>query len=237
MNVLIIEDDRSIGKSLVQGFREAGHECEWAVSGDTGMQKARSMKADVIVLDLMLPGLDGREVLKQLREDGLLTPVVVLTALGSLEDRVAGLEYGADDYMVKPFAFAELLARVHAVCRRSTLRPAATMTSGPLELDLTVRRANVEGQSIDLTPTEFSIMELLMRYEGQVVTRKMLCRHVWGFEWDGPTNVIEVHMNRLRKKLDKVGERRIATVRGRGYMLSAVAENGEGTSDSESNLD
>lgn len=237
MNVLIIEDDRSIGKSLVQGFREAGHECEWAMTGDTGLQKARTMKADVIVLDLMLPGLSGREVLKNLRDDGLLAPVVVLTALGSLEDRVAGLEHGADDYMVKPFAFAELLARVNAVCRRSTVRPAATMNSGPLELDLTVRRASVGGQSIDLTPTEFSILELLMRYEGQVVTRKMLCRHVWGFEWDGPTNVIEVHMNRLRKKLDKVGERRIATVRGRGYMLSAVADHTQRVDDSNASLD
>lgn len=224
MNILIIEDDRTIGRSLVQGFQEAGHECSWAINGNTGLEKARSQQADVIVLDLMLPEIDGLEVLRSLRLEGIKTPVVVLTAKGTIDERVIGLEAGADDYVVKPFAFVELRARVEAVCRRSSQRTSPKLESGDLTLDLSNRRAYFRDAEIELTPTEFSIMELLMRHSGNVVTRKMLCEHVWGFEWDGPTNVIEVHITRLRKKLDRDGHSCISTVRGRGYALNPQAD-------------
>ena len=219
MKILVIEDDRTIGKSLLKGFQEAGYDCEWAINGRTGLEKAAAQQSDVIVLDLMLPELGGLEVLLQLRTNGIQTPVVVLTAKGTVQERVEGLEGGADDYLVKPFAFAELKARVEAVTRRSSHRPSASLESGDVSLDLTSHRVSVGAVEVELTPTEFSILELLLRHDGQVVTRKMLCEHVWGFEWDGPTNVIEVHITRLRRKLDRDGSSRIATVRGRGYSF------------------
>lgn len=221
MNILVIEDDRTIGKSLVQGFHEAGHECDWAINGRTGLEKARSQQADVIVLDLMLPEIPGLTVLGMIRAEGINTPVIILTAKGAVNERVDGLQTGADDYLVKPFAFVELKARVEAVCRRSSKRPSPQLESGDLKLDLSNHRAYLGQREIELTPTEFSIMELLLRHDGQVVTRKMLCEHVWGFEWDGPTNVIEVHVTRLRKKLDRNGQSRINTVRGRGYVINS----------------
>lgn len=221
MNILVIEDDRTIGKSLVKGFHESGHECWWAINGKTGLEKAQSRQADVIVLDLMLPEISGLEVLARLRASGNRTPVIILTAKGTVAERVAGLETGADDYLVKPFAFAELKARVEAISRRSAERPSPQIQSGNLVLDLSTRRAFLADREIELTPTEFSILDLLMRHEGQVVTRKMLCEHVWGFEWDGPTNVIEVHVTRLRKKLDRDGASWINTVRGRGYSINS----------------
>ncbi len=221
MNILVIEDDRTIGKSLVQGFGEAGHECSWAINGKTGLEKSRSQQADVIVLDLMLPEIPGLEVLRKIRTEGIKTPVIILTAKGALQEKVDGLEAGGDDYLVKPFAFVELKARLEAICRRSSQRPSPELESGDLKLDLSNHRAYLDDREVDLTPTEFSIIELLMRHDGQVVTRKMLCEHVWGFEWDGPTNVIEVHVTRLRKKLDRDGQTRINTIRGRGYALNS----------------
>lgn len=224
MNILVIEDDPSIGRTLVQGFTEAGHPCQWAKNGNDGARLAAEQQADAIVLDLMLPGAPGLDVLRGLRQQGIDTPVVVLTAKGAVEDRVTGLQNGADDYLVKPFAFVELLARIEAVCRRTSSRPLATLSSGPLTLDLTTRRVTCDGREVELTPTEFSLLELLMRYAGQVVTRKMMCEHIWGFDWDGPTNVIEVHVNRLRRKL---GRQRddwiIRTIRGRGYSIPSAA--------------
>ena len=219
MNILVIEDDRTIGKSLVQGFQEAGHECRWAISGKTGLEKARSQQSDVIVLDLMLPEIPGLELLSNLRADGINTPVIILTAKGAVNEKVDGLQAGADDYLVKPFAFAELKARVEAISRRSNQRPSPELQCGSLKLDLSSHRAYQFEREIELTPTEFSILELLMRHAGQVVTRKMLCEHVWGFEWDGPTNVIEVHVTRLRKKLDSEDQSQITTIRGRGYAI------------------
>jgi two-component system OmpR family response regulator len=151
------------------------------------------------------------------------TPVLVLTALGSVEDRVAGLNNGADDYLIKPFAFPELTARLEAISRRAVSRPSSSLAVGPLKLDLATRRVTRAGQEINLTPTEFSLLEYLMRYHGQVVTRKMLCEHLWEADWEGVTNVIEVHINRLRSKLDKEFEQPlIHTVRGRGYVLRAT---------------
>lgn len=225
MNILIVEDDRTIGKSLMTGFQEAGYECAWAINGKTGLEKALSQQADVIVLDLMLPEIDGLDLLESLRTQGVRTPVIILTAKGAVNERVAGLQAGADDYIVKPFAFAELMARLEAIARRSSVKPAATMSVGDVTLDLTTHRVSQGTRELDLTPTEFSILELLMRHHGQVVTRKMLCEHVWGFEWDGPTNVIEVHITRLRRKIDRDDNSRITTVRGRGYSLVSVDEN------------
>jgi DNA-binding response OmpR family regulator len=150
------------------------------------------------------------------------TPILLLTALGAVEERVAGLKAGADDYLVKPFAFSELMARLEAVCRRTVDRPPAVMESGDLQLDLTTRRVMKGDEVIDLTPTEFSILELLIRHAGQVVTRKMLCEHLWATDWEGTTNVIEVHINRIRKKLDTDDSAStIQTIRGRGYALRA----------------
>ncbi len=222
MEILVVEDDAVLGKAIQRGLLEAGHQCEWARNGQKGYEQAQSQQFDVIVLDLMLPDLLGIDVLKRLRGQGLRTPVLILTALGTVDERVAGLNAGADDYMVKPFAFPELLARLDAICRRSQAKPSATTTAGELTLNLTNRRVMRQGKELDLTPTEFSLMEFLMRYAGQVVTRKMLCEHLWDSNWEGATNVIEVHINRLRSKVDKGYDRPlIKTVRGRGYSLVA----------------
>lgn len=225
MRILIIEDDPVIGRALVKGFTEAGHACEWVQDGIAGTQEALKQQADAIVLDLMLPGRSGQEVLQEMRSRGVMCPVIMLTAVGGVDDRIEGLNSGADDYLAKPFDFAELLARIHAVVRRTQTRPTPVVRAGDLSLDLTTRRVTRGGSDIDLTPIEFSLLELLMRYAGQVVTRKMLCEHVWGFNWDGTTNVIEVHVNRLRGKLDKGRDTSlIQTVRGRGYALPATPE-------------
>lgn len=223
MELLVIEDDPVIGKALRKGCTEAGHACVWAKDGERGFSLATSQKFDAIVLDLMLPVRSGLELLRELRSSGIGTPVIALTALGSVEDRVTGLNAGADDYVVKPFAIVELLARLEAVCRRTVVRPAAVMEAGELSLDLTTRRVTRSGREVELTPTEFSLLELLMRHAGQVVTRRMLCEHLWEVDWEGATNVIEVHVNRLRGKLDKgFDESVIQTVRGRGYAIRAL---------------
>lgn len=225
MRLLVVEDDVAIGRSLSRGFTEGGYDCTWVKNGQRGLEEARSQQYDVIILDLMLPELPGMEVLQAIRRAGIRTPVLLLTALGSVDERVAGLNAGADDYIVKPFAFAELLARVLAVCRRTADRPPATLATSDLSLDLTTRRVSRAGREIDLTPTEFSLLEMLLRHAGQVVTRRMLCEHLWEADWEGTTNVIEVHINRLRKKIDVPGlEPLIQTVRGRGYAIRAAAE-------------
>jgi two-component system OmpR family response regulator/two-component system copper resistance phosphate regulon response regulator CusR len=169
----------------------------------------------------MLPKVGGLDVLRAARSRGIRTPVIVLTARGTVPDKLEGFEAGADDYLVKPFEMDELLARIQAVHRRTSDRPAMHLEVGPLHLNLANQRLTLAGRGLDLTPTEFSILELLMRYHGQVVTRKMLCEHVWGFDWNGPTNVIEVHINRLRGKIDRNRKSSfIRTVRGRGYALA-----------------
>ncbi len=223
MNILLIEDDPAIGRAVKRGLDEAGHRCLWATDADAAREFRGHETFDVILLDRMLPGESGDQFLRRLRAEGSHCPVIVLTARGTIEDRVEGLETGADDYLVKPFAMAELLARIAAVARRSAHRPTTSLTWGSLSLDLSSRRVADGSRSVDLTPTEFTLLELLMRHQGQVVTRKMMCEHVWGFEWDGPTNVIEVHVNRLRKKLDRDrAESVIRTIRGRGYALATV---------------
>ncbi len=223
LGVLIVEDDRVLGKALRKGLEEAGHICAWATTGQRGLEQALGQKADAIVLDLMLPDIPGLELLRQLRERGIETPVLILTALGSVDERVAGLQAGADDYLIKPFAFPELLARLAAITRRSLQTASQQFSAGPLSLDLSIRRVTRAGREIDLTPTEFSLLEFLMRNAGQVVTRRMLCEHLWDAEWEGVTNVIEVHINRLRAKIDRDFDVPLLhTVRGRGYVIRPV---------------
>jgi two-component system OmpR family response regulator/two-component system copper resistance phosphate regulon response regulator CusR len=221
MQVAIVEDDPIIARAVSTAVGDAGHGSRWIANGDLAMQDDSLIGSDVIVLDLMLPGADGLDVLRSARKRGVRTPVIVLTARGLVPEKLQAFEAGADDYLVKPFAMDELLARIEAVHRRTADKPALTLSVGGLHLSLANRRATLHERSIDLTPTEFNILELLMRFHGQVVTRKMLCEHVWGFDWDGPTNVIEVHINRLRGKIDKDRETSmIHTIRGRGYALA-----------------
>lgn len=223
MRLLVIEDDAVLGKALERGLTEAGHECHWVRNGRKGLDGAMSGQYDVVVLDLMLPDMRGLEILAQLRGHSIQVPVLILTALGSVDERVAGLEAGADDYLVKPFALAELNARLDAIFRRVGQRPVNLTCVGPLSLDLTTRRVTREEKEVELTPTEFSLLEYLMRFAGQVVTRRMLCEHLWESDWEGATNVIEVHINRLRNKVDRgFGDPLIQTVRGRGYVLRAT---------------
>ena len=223
MHVSIIEDDPLIARAVCTAIRGAGYHCTWVADGEMAIREGTLAASDIVVLDVMLPKVGGMEVLRTARAAGVRTPVIVLTALDTVPDKLEGFEAGADDYLVKPFAIDELLARIEAIHRRSAHKPTMEMTAGPLHLSLATKRLLLDGRTIDLTPTEFSIFELLMRFQGQVVTRKMLCEHVWGFDWDGPTNVIEVHINRLRGKLDKHREESlIRTIRGRGYALAAV---------------
>jgi two-component system OmpR family response regulator/two-component system copper resistance phosphate regulon response regulator CusR len=222
MQVAIVEDDPIIAKAVSAAVTDAGHDCRWIADGSAAERDTSLIASDLIILDLMLPGTDGLSVLKSARARGVRTPVIVLTARGLVAEKLRAFEAGADDYMVKPFEMDELLARIEAVHRRTADKPALTLAVGGLHLSLANRRASLDDRSIDLTPTEFNILELLMRFHGQVVTRKMLCEHVWGFDWDGPTNVIEVHINRLRGKIDKHREvSMIRTIRGRGYALTS----------------
>jgi two-component system OmpR family response regulator/two-component system copper resistance phosphate regulon response regulator CusR len=223
MHIAVIEDDPVIAKAVRRAVEDHGHSCTVVADGETAVRENTLLACDLAVLDLMLPKTSGLDVLRQARAAGVRTPVIVLTALGTVPDKLGGFEAGADDFLVKPFAVDELLARIEAVHRRAAHKPAMELEAGDLHLSLATKRLTLAGRVIDLTPTEFSMLELLMRYHGQVVTRKMLCEHVWGFDWDGPTNVIEVHINRLRGKLDRGRqESLIHTVRGRGYALAAA---------------
>ncbi len=222
MHISLVEDDPIIAKAVSTALQESGHECSWIADGEKAIRDGVVLSSDLVVLDLMLPKVSGIDVLREARQAGVRTPVIVLTAMGTVPDKLAGFEAGADDYLVKPFAIDELLARIEAIHRRSAHKPAMELEVGPLQLSLSTKRLAISGRAVELTPTEFSILELLMRFTGQVVTRKMLCEHVWGFDWEGPTNVIEVHINRLRTKIDRGRpESFIRTIRGRGYALAA----------------
>jgi two-component system OmpR family response regulator/two-component system copper resistance phosphate regulon response regulator CusR len=222
MDLLVIEDNPLAGDAMRAGFLHAGHQCRWERDGQRGLELATTERFDAVLLEMVLPERTGLEIMRALRGAGFQTPLIVVTSLTSIADRVAGLGAGADDYVVKPFAWAELMARVEAVCRRSAARAPAVVQTGNLTLDLAARRVTRAGQKVELTPTEFSIVEYLMRYAPSVVTRRMLCEHLWDNAWEGATNVIEVHINRIRRKLDKGFENSvIQTVRGRGYALRA----------------
>src|SRR6201994_589243 len=221
MKLLIVEDDREAAAYLRKALSEAGHSVDHAAEGREGLFLAAGETYDVIVLDRMLPQLDGLAILRTVRASGVKTPVLLLTALGGIDDRVEGLEAGGDDYLVKPFAFAELLARVNALARRPPTQEMRTeLGVADLRLDLLKRTVTRGGRRIELQPREFQILEYLLRHAGRVVTRTMLLESVWDFHFDPKTNIVETHMSRLRGKVDRGhGPELIHTVRGAGYCL------------------
>src|ERR1039458_5255369 len=202
MKLLVVEDEPKTSNFLKRGFSEAGFVTDVAPDGVEAMRLVQTCSFDLIVLDLMLPGMDGLRLLTWLRESGFQAPVVILTARESVEDRVTGLELGADDYLVKPFAFAELLARVRTILRRPPIREPSTLRVGDLELDLAAHRATRAGQRLDLTTREFVLLSLLVRKAGEVLTRTMIAQSVWDMHFSGDTNVVDVSVGRLRGKLD-----------------------------------
>ena len=225
MRILVIEDDLEAQRYLVKGLREAGHVVDEASDGETGLTLAMSRSYDVAIVDRMLPKLDGLKLVESMREERNMTPVLFLSALSDVDDRIKGLRAGGDDYLSKPYSFAELQARLDALIRRRD--PAAVKTKvlvGDLELDLLSRTAKREEASIELQPREFRLLEYLMRHQGQIVTRTMLLENVWEYHFDPQTNVIDVHISRLRAKIDKgYPQPLLHTVRGAGYMIRAHA--------------
>jgi two-component system, OmpR family, response regulator len=223
MKMLVIEDDAETASYVVNGLAERGHVVDHADNGRDGLFLAAGEPYDLIVVDRMLPGLDGIGIVKTIRSAGIKTPVLFLSALDGIDDRVIGLDAGADDYLVKPFAFAELIARLNALSRRPALTAADTkLQIGDLELDCLTRRVARSGQQIALQPKEFKLLEILMRNAGQVVTRTMLLEQVWGFHFDPNTSVVETHISRLRSKVDRgFPADLIQTIRGAGYSIGA----------------
>ncbi|NNM77735.1 response regulator transcription factor [Sphingomonas sp. ID1715] len=225
MQILVAEDDAETAEFVARGLDELGHGVLRAANGPDALHLATTEAVDVLVLDRMLPGMDGVAVLRRLRAAKIDTPVLLLTALGRIEDRVEGLEAGADDYLVKPFAFSELAARINALGRRRPLSDAPTeLASGPLQMDLLKREVRRGRRAIALQPREFRLLEELMRNSDRVVTRTMLLERVWGFHFDPQTNIVETHMSRLRAKLNEGGaDDVIETVRGVGYRMRGQA--------------
>jgi len=222
MRVLVVEDERKIAEAVKAGLSQENHEVTLALTGEEGFYLASADTFDLVILDIMLPGRDGIEVLSTLRKRGLNTPVLILTAKDAVEDRVLGLDSGADDYMVKPFAMPELLARVRAVARRGQPDQPLKLKAADLELDPVAHRVTRSSQPIDLTAKEFAVLECLLRHQGHVVSREMLAREVWNeTNWIAPLyNVIDVHIARLRRKVDEsFAVRLIETVRGVGFII------------------
>ncbi len=221
MRILTIEDDDAAASYLVKGLSESGHVADRAADGETGLTMALSAPYDALIVDRMLPGQDGLSLVRRLRALDVTTPVLFLTALGEVDQRVEGLRAGGDDYLVKPYALSELLARVEGLVRRQAPERAATkLEVADLTLDLLSREVARNGQRIPLQPREFKLLEYLMRHSGQVVTRTMLLEYVWDYHFDPQTNVIDVHISRLRAKIDKGFDLPLLhTVRGAGYML------------------
>lgn len=223
MRILLMEDDRKTVDYVAKGLTEAGHVCDVLHDGRDALFAATQNAYDVIVADRMVPGLDGLSMVRSARAAGVRTPVIFLTAIGGVDDRVEGLEAGGDDYLVKPFAFSELLARIQALARRPpTLQQKTVLRVADLEMDLVSRQVRRAGQSIDLQPREFRLLEVLMQAEGRVVTRTMLLERVWDFNFDPKTSVVETHVSRLRAKVDKPFDvQLINTVRNTGYSIHA----------------
>ena len=223
MRILLIEDDASVSDYVARGLTEGGHVCDVLTDGTDGLFQATRESYDVVVADRMLPGLDGLSMVRAMRAAGVRVPVLFLTALGGIDDRVEGLEAGGDDYLTKPFAFAELMARINALARRPPVQEVKTVLRvADLELDMMRRQARRAGQTIDLLPKEFTLLEVLMRNEGRVVTRTMLLERVWDFHFDPKTSVVETHISRLRAKIDKPFEVALLhTIKNAGYSLHA----------------
>jgi two-component system, OmpR family, response regulator len=223
MHALLIEDDDTIAEFVARGLREAGFAVDRASDGAEGLVSALDQAYDVAVVDLMLPKRDGLSVIEELRRKGVMTPVLILSARQTVDDRVRGLQAGGDDYLTKPFAFAELLARVQALVRRASRSPEpTTLTVEDLVLDLLSRRVSRAGAQVDLRPREFALLEYLMRNAGKVVSKTMILSHVWEYNFDPQTNIVDVLVSRLRDKIDRpFGSKLIHTVRGVGYVLRA----------------
>jgi two-component system OmpR family response regulator len=221
VQILLIEDDTEAAKFLVKGLRESGYTVDHAADGREGLFRATEGHFDLVVTDRMLPHIDGLTIIQLMRQKGIATPVLVLSALGTVDDRIRGLKAGGDDYLTKPFAFAELLARIEALSRRRTTMPETTkLKVADLEFDLLARKVTRGGREIDLTARELKLLEFLMRRTGQVVTRTMLLEGVWDLHFDPQSNLIDVHISRLRQAIDKGSDRPlIHTVRGSGYVL------------------
>jgi two-component system, OmpR family, response regulator len=221
MRLLIVEDDTTIADFVTKGLTEAGFAVDVAADGARGLELATAAAYDVAIVDVMLPHLDGLSLIDRMRSRGVRTPVLILSARRTVDDRVRGLQAGGDDYLTKPFAFAELLARVQALIRRSTGATEPTrLTVADLSLDLLARRAERAGRSLDLRPREFALLEYLMRNPGRVLSKTMILSHVWGYNFNPGTNVVDVLVSRLREKIDKDFETKLLqTVRGVGYVL------------------
>jgi two-component system, OmpR family, response regulator len=222
MRILVVEDDRESASWLIKGLTEAGHVADHAPDGVEGVALARERVHDVVVMDRMLPQLDGLAAIRMMRAEGINTPVLILSALSDVDEKVKGLRAGGDDYLAKPYAFTELLARVETLARRRAEPQPTRLRTGDLEIDLLARTAQRAGKPILLQPREFKLLEYLMRNAGNVVTRTMLLENVWDYHFDPQTNVIDVHISRLRSKIDKgFGEPLLHTVRGAGYTIRA----------------
>jgi two-component system OmpR family response regulator len=223
MNILLVEDDRSVADFIVDELTAAGHRCAYMPDGQAGLEAASADTYDVMVVDRMMPRMDGLSLIQALRRVGDNTPVLVLSALGDVDDRIQGLHSGADDYLVKPFSMAELLARLEVLHKRANTPVADAQTTLQVEdlsMDLLKQHVRRQDTAISLQPREYKLLEYLMRHAGQVVTRAMLLEHVWGYHFDPQTNVIDVHVSRLRQKIDRdFGHPLLVTVRGAGYRL------------------
>ncbi len=224
MHVLLVEDNEETAEFICRGLTEAGEAVEHVKDGKAGLVAAAGGRFDVLIFDRLLPEMEGAAAVRVLRQSGVTTPIIMLTALSGIEDRVEGLEAGADDYLVKPFAFAELYARLRALARRQPMaeEEAVRLSVGDMILDRTTQSVTRNGVTLDLLPREYKILEFMMMHEGQVVTRTMLLEKIWGYSFDPKTSLVQTHVSRLRSKVDKPFDRElIKTVRGSGYVLSA----------------
>jgi two-component system, OmpR family, response regulator len=222
--VLLIEDDRETANEVIAELTDRGFEVDWAATGIEGLDKARGGNADVMIVDRLLPGVDGLTIIEAVRQDRIRTPVLVLSALGAVDDRVRGLRAGGDDYLTKPFAIVELVARIEALLRRPTESRDTILQVGPLELDLLSRTAKRGDRDIELLPREFRLLEYMMRRKDQLLTRAMLFEEVWNYKFVPQSNLVDVHMGRLRRKVDLGDEQpMIHNVRGEGFILRAPA--------------
>jgi two-component system, OmpR family, response regulator len=221
VRILVVEDDKKIASFIIKGFKQNGFAVDYAVDGEEGLHLALTESYDAAVIDIMLPKLDGLSIIETLRHNKINTPVIILSAKRSVDDRVRGLQTGGDDYLTKPFAFSELLARVHALLRRaSNIVEPTTITVGDISIDLLTRKVLRSGKSIELQPREFSLLEYFMRNAGRIISKTMIIDHLWGYNFEPQTNVVDVLVCRLRNKVDKYFENTmIHTIRGAGYVI------------------